>query len=262
MVHIKVSNGVETRRFQVTEELTIEQLQEKLVSIGLFSSTVDKALSLQYQDSDGDVITISSNEELQTALSDLSSDAVLKLHMKRPTAPRPRRRQQSLFGEIFGQSTNFWDQFEKQFNTTESVLEQLWGNSGKRNGCCNTTVCCEGSDSTTEEKRTEPSDEEAVKSNADTAEPTGGEEVKSKVEDEPVKSKPSETRSPQVHSRTVVSWEPRVQYTWFGPRTVLRPVRYNVLYVTEQESPAPAEKTVSEQAKTTPEATPQETAVH
>ena len=163
MVHIKVSNGVETRKFQVTGELTLEQLREKLVAIGLFSSTVDETLHLRYRDSEGDVITISSDEELKISLSGLSDDAVLKLHVhiKKPTAPRGHR--QSLFKEIFGQSTNFWDQFQKQFNTTESILEQLWGNSGRESSCCN-TVCC---DPTTEQNRTEPSDEQ-VKSKSDT----------------------------------------------------------------------------------------------
>ena len=259
MVHIKVSNGVETRKFQVTGELTLEQLREKLVAIGLFSSTVDETLHLRYRDSEGDVITISSDEELKIALSGLSDDAVLKLHVhiKKPTAPRGHR--QSLFKEIFGQSTNFWDQFQKQFNTTESILEQLWGNSGRESSCCN-TVCC---DPTTEQNRTEPSDEQ-VKSKSDTVGPTSDEEVKSKVDEEPVKSKPNQSESsPQICSHTVVSWEPRVQYTWFGPRTVLRPVRYNVLYLSDQESTEkPTEKAVNDQTKTTPEATPQETAVH
>ncbi len=260
MVHIKVSNGVETRRFQVAEDLTFEQLREKLVAI--FSATVDKSLNLQYRDSDGDVITISSDEELQTALSGVSNDAVLKLHMKRPTIPR-RRHQQSLFRDIFGQTTDFWDHFEKQLSTTGSVLEQLWGNGERRDGCCD-TVCCEGRDSTTENK-TSSSDGEEVKSKVDshTAKlPTSDEEVKSKVEEEPVKSKPSQSENnPQIRSHTVVSWEPRVQYTCFGPRTVLRPVRYNILYLADQESTEkPSEKTVRDQTKNTPEATPQETA--
>ncbi len=254
MVHIKVTNGIETRRFQVTEELPFEQLREKLSTI--FSSSLDQSFQLQYVDSDGDVITISSDEELQSALSGLSSDAILKLYMKRPAlaaASRSSGRRQSLFEGIFGRSTNFWDHFEKQFNVTESILEQLWGNN--RKGDCCTTECC---DSTTDSNNTGSSNKE-VKSKTDTVEPTDSEQVKSKVE-EPVKSKPSQTESsPQIPSHTVVSWEPRVQYTWFGPRTVLRPVRYNVLYLSDQES---SEKTVNDQAKTTPELTPQETAVH
>ena len=269
MVHIKVSNGVETRRFQVTGELTFEQLQEKLASI-FPSAVVDKSLQLQYRDSDGDVITISSDEELQEALSSLPNDSVLKLHIKRrQTTPRPRR---SLFSDMFEPSTNnIWDQlFGKQFKTTETLLEQLWGKGEESRECCN-TVCCEGRDTEAKVNETKPSDEE-VKSKVNETELSDGEEVKSKVnETEPsdeVKSKLDDettVKSKEIRSHTVLSWEPRLQYTWLGPRTVLRPVRYNVHYwglPDKDSNERPSEEAGNDKTKTNNEATPQETPVH
>ena len=240
MVHIKVSNGVETRRFEVTEELTFEQLREKLIAVGIVSSPTAESLQLQYRDSDGDVITISSDEELRIALSGLPSDAVLRLYVRRSTTPRGGGQRHSLLEDFFSQSTNFWDNFEKHFNT--SILEKFWGNDGNRSD----SICS-----------TKPSEEE-VKSKSAAPEPRRDE---SKVEE----SKPSQSENgpSPIRSHVVVSWEPRVQYTWFGPCTVLRPVRYNVLYLEEHESnEKPTEKTANDETKTTPEAAPQETAGH
>ncbi len=257
MVHIKVSNGVETRRFQVTGELTFEQLQEKLASI-FPSAVVDKSLQLQYRDSDGDVITISSDEELQEALSSLPNDSVLKLHIKRrQTTSRPRR---SLFSDMFEPSTNnIWDQlFGKQFKRTETLLEQLWGKGEESRECCN-TVCCEGRDTEAKVNETKPSDVEKVKSKVNETEPS--DEVKSKLDDETtVKSK----ENPLIQSHTVLSWEPQLQYTWLGPRTVLRPVRYNVHYwglPDKDSNERPSEEAGNDKTKTS-EATPQETPVN
>jgi len=64
MVFLKVTDGNETRRFQVTSELTFDQLRERLIK--LFPSLgKEKDLLLKYRDADGDLITLSSNEELQ-----------------------------------------------------------------------------------------------------------------------------------------------------------------------------------------------------
>ncbi|XP_064387157.1 protein TFG-like [Halichondria panicea] len=255
MVHIKVSNGVETRRFQVTGELSFEQLQEKLASI-FPSAVVDQ---LQYRDSDGDVITISSDGELQEALSSLPNDSVLKLHIQRRPTPRPR---QSLFSDIFEPSTSIWDQlFGKQYKATESLLEQLWGRAEESSDTvcpegseCPHTACPEDREAEAKVNETKSSDEEEVKSKVDQTKSSDGDEVKSKSDDETtVKSKDT----PVIRSHTVLSWEPQLQYTWLGPRTVLRPVRYNVHYWG-----LPSEEAGNDKTKTSNQATPQETPVH
>jgi len=81
MVFLKVTDGNETRRFQVTSELTFDQLRERLIK--LFPSLgKEKDLLLKYRDADGDLITLSSNEELQEVLAHTPDDTVWKLHIK------------------------------------------------------------------------------------------------------------------------------------------------------------------------------------
>ena len=81
MVFLKVTDGYETRRFQVTSELTFEQLRERLIR--LFPSLgQEKDLLLKYRDAEGDLISLSSNEELQEVLAHTPDDAVWKLHIK------------------------------------------------------------------------------------------------------------------------------------------------------------------------------------
>ena len=81
MVLLKVTDDSETRKFRVTSELTFDQLKERLT--GLFPSLGEgKDLQLQYRDTEGDLITLSSNEELREVLAHTPDGAVLKLHIK------------------------------------------------------------------------------------------------------------------------------------------------------------------------------------
>ena len=76
-----MTDGKETRRFQVTSELTFDQLRERLIR--LFPSLGQvKDLLLKYRDAEGDLITLSSNEELQEVLARTPDDTVWKLHIK------------------------------------------------------------------------------------------------------------------------------------------------------------------------------------
>ena len=80
MVFLKVTDDSETRKFRVTSALTFDQLKERLT--GLFPSLGEsKDLQLQYRDTEGDLITLSSNEELKEVLAHTPDGAVLKLHI-------------------------------------------------------------------------------------------------------------------------------------------------------------------------------------
>ncbi len=81
MVLFKITDGVETRRVQVASgNITFQQLQERIAS--LFPNAAKEAsnLALRYRDSDGDVITLSSDEEFQEVLSDLPNDRLEAAH--------------------------------------------------------------------------------------------------------------------------------------------------------------------------------------
>jgi hypothetical protein len=85
MVHFKVTNGLETRRFKVTPgELTFEQLKEKIDTLFPDATKETSNLALRYRDTDGDVITLSSDEEFQEVLKDLPENYVWKLHITSP----------------------------------------------------------------------------------------------------------------------------------------------------------------------------------
>ena len=119
MVFLKVTDGHETRKFRVTSELTFDQLKERLT--GLFPSLGDgKDLQLQYRDTEGDLITLSSNEELQEVLTDTPDGAVLKLHIKTSI-------QEPLVLNIF--SEPFWRpfgllSFHREFREAEELIRQ------------------------------------------------------------------------------------------------------------------------------------------
>jgi len=166
MVFIKVTNGLETRRLQVTlGELTFEQLKERLSSSFPGEVSADKPLSLQYRDSEGDVITISSDAELQGALVDLAQESTLKLQIQTKPAARQRNAQRrhvrhgrSIFDLLFDPSSpSVWDNFDKQFSHTESLLQQLWG----RECCKDSTETSQSKESSEPPVTSEASAEEA-----------------------------------------------------------------------------------------------------
>ncbi len=83
MVLLKITDGIETRRLQVTPgETTFQQLQERMALLFPGAANIEvSTLTLCYHDSDGDVITLSTDEEFQEVLSDLPSDYIWKLHI-------------------------------------------------------------------------------------------------------------------------------------------------------------------------------------
>ena len=249
MVIIKVSDGVETRKLRISGEVTFIQLQEKLATLFPHSVQGDKPLTLQYRDSDGDLITASSDEEFQGVLSTLANDAVLRLYIKGSAkSSRPRscgHHGRSLFDLLEPSSSSIWDNFDKQLRQTESLFQRLLEEVLDDEPSSNSEGSKNEHTSTDKTEQTETPKED-------------DETVKSKLKEEPVKSKTEheEDQTPVIHHKTVVSFEPRVQYSWFGPRTVFRPVRYNVVYWGQPEQPS---KKSGEQTTSTDKPTNQET---
>ena len=93
MVFVKVTAGNETRKLQVEEGITFEELKQRVASIfpGLSDGKVE--FNLRYQDTDGDLIHISSDAEVATALSHLPADSVWRLLVVPSAAQQSSRRQ-------------------------------------------------------------------------------------------------------------------------------------------------------------------------
>ena len=94
MVHIKAYKGSEIRRFEIDPGTTFAQLNEAVYK--LFGLTEDDSAAISYCDRDGDVIRLSSDGELQTALKHLGEDDTWKLqvavshkHHPHPAAHHP-----------------------------------------------------------------------------------------------------------------------------------------------------------------------------
>lgn len=77
MVLVKAILGQETRKFPLQSDATFQDLGSKLLEV--FPSLKARSvtdLELLYRDSDGDFITVSSDEELQTALQHSTEDTI------------------------------------------------------------------------------------------------------------------------------------------------------------------------------------------
>ena len=259
MVYLKVSDGSETRKLQVTPgEITFDRLKEQLATY--FPRTLGDAssgLSLQYRDADGDVITLSSDQELQEALSQLQEDGVWKLHIRsgqhksQNSAPRSTRRSQgrkrceatSLLHNLFepsvkpfGLFSDVWDDLEQHlqllhqlssevFSSSEKSSEKTNAAENQQNTTSEATTKSEGESTTsstvTAEQQTVEDPDETVKSIPHAAGSSNKDERKSSVD----------KSDSQWHTRRFVTWEPRVHIGPFGFfHSRLTPVVYKVAY--------------------------------
>jgi len=80
-IHCKVATQGEVRRF-VTRSKEFNNLSDQIVK--LFGFSKDSAVSIKYEDADGDLITVSSDQEFELAV--LQSTGVLRLHIEQSVA--------------------------------------------------------------------------------------------------------------------------------------------------------------------------------
>ena len=266
MVYLKVSDGSETRKLQVTPgEITFDQLKEQLATF--FPKTLSDAgsgLSLQYRDADGDVITLSSDQELQEALSQLQEDGVWKLHIrngqrsgqKSSSSSAQQKTQRgnhceatSLFHRLFepsvrpfGLFSDVWDDLEQHLQLLHQIHGEVFSNSSDAK--------TETKNSTTENQK-KTSSEVPSKSEGEATATTTTEQQPAEDPDEVVKSKPqaagsdkkegndgsADKNDSQWHTRRFVTWEPRVHVGPFGFfHSRLTPVVYKVTYKSSSDN--------------------------
>ena len=124
MVNIKAYKGSEIRRFEINPGTTFAQLNEMVLK--LFGLTQDDTVAINYCDRDGDIIRLSSDGELQTALKHLGEDDTWKLQVtvshKQPAAEahHPHQRVQ-----VYQPATSWWDW--NPFHMHHSVREPFRG---------------------------------------------------------------------------------------------------------------------------------------
>ena len=195
MVFLKVSDGHETRKLQLTGELSLDQLKQQLSRF--FPRLSDNAFSLQYRDEDRDLITLSTDEELQAILATLPQDAVWRVQLREDSS------ETSLFDQLFDLHWRpfglfSWPNHQRQLREAEERIR----------------VIRRRHESALQEQRKQA---EAEKERAREE----GEEVKSKKSGQVAEDKP------QCCYRSYGSWEPRIYESPFGHVTVLGPVGYH-----------------------------------
>ena len=85
MLFFKVTDGVQTRMLQANYgEFAYQELKEKLASLFPETMKEDGDMILHYYDKEDDLITLSSDEELQEAFSGIPESKVLKFYLSRP----------------------------------------------------------------------------------------------------------------------------------------------------------------------------------
>lgn len=126
MVYFKITDGEVTRKFKVNPgDITYDQLKERIATLFPKNRESSQKLILRYRDNDGDVITISTNDEFQEALLEMPSEYVWKLHIHNS---KPRERQASRTA----MPSNFF------FQPSHGLLEGLfsrpyaWSGFGRR----------------------------------------------------------------------------------------------------------------------------------
>ena len=257
MVYLKVSDGNETRRLQVTPgEISFEQLKEQLATFfPQAMSEGSSSLSLQYRDADGDVITLSSDQELQDALSQIEEDGTWKLYIRnsqrsggaqksssssqRSQSGRRNDCEASLFHHLLGSSvkpfglfSDVWDDLEQHLQLLHQLHSELFSNDSKQAA-------------KTEKDTPETTSNSKTATDATTSSST---DRQSEDPDEVVKSKPQATDSdkkeesgtnggdvsssePGWQTKRFVTWEPRVHIGPFGFfHSRLTPVVYKVSF--------------------------------
>ncbi len=123
MVLFKVTDGSQTRRFEAPSGVTFNDLKKKLSSVfpDSVSEKEDSDLILHYRDSEGDVITLSSDSELQELLN-TTQQAVVKLYIPRKNAATGNTSHCHNWRFPASSLTN---QFERELEELSSLFDSL-----------------------------------------------------------------------------------------------------------------------------------------
>ena len=235
MVTIKVTIGGETRRLRVSDNITFKELQEKITSVfPELDQSVAPQLILTYKDQDGDIISLSSDEEVTLAINSLPSDGIWRVLARvRPSrSSKPTHR--SLFGEpLFhlspllsfssllggGLTTSLWDGLDSVVSEALKEREELIANLTKEA-------------KKTQQKEDKPTEAEASDKPATT----------------------DETANISESNHQTGSWEPVVFETPFSKTTIYGPIGYHFSWSstgkkTEEEKPKEKTEETAEEKK-------------
>uniref|UniRef100_A0A1X7TP14 PB1 domain-containing protein n=1 Tax=Amphimedon queenslandica TaxID=400682 RepID=A0A1X7TP14_AMPQE len=185
MPSLKVHFNGETRRTQVQEDVTYDGLLQSIISLfpGLDESSAP-TLRLFYRDTDGDIITLSSDEEVTTAIAEIPSGGVWRLTARLVKPPS------SSSSGSGNQTHPLLDLFEALVNPLQSVLDKEENKTGEE------SEKKEGEEEETKQEET-TTEGEGASPNEEGVTAEGSETVKEdETKEEKVKSKPKTGSGP------------------------------------------------------------------
>ena len=255
MVTIKVTIGGETRRLRVSDNITFKELQEKITLVfPELDQNVAPQLILTYKDQDGDIISLSSDEEVTLAINSLPSNGIWRVLARVRPSQSSKSTHRSLFGEpLFRLSpllsfssllggdltTSLWGGLDSVVSEALKEREELIANLTKEA-------------KKAQEKEDKPTEAEA------SDKPATADEAAKVSEDEP-KKKPTccgaaVEVTPGCCYHQTGSWEPVVFETPFSKTTIYGPVGYHFSWSstgkkTEEEKPKEKTEETTEEKK-------------
>ena len=238
MVYAKVTDGKEVRKFRVEAEVTFDVLKKQLA--GLFPSLAGGCdFYVQYRDADGDVISISTDEEVRTALSHLQADETWLLQVvqvpkrvqrasSRVGAPTRATRLEvtpfggNVLGRLLDDMNPFWT--PTAFLVDWSDPFGRWGEETRRmeEKCRRQTEQLRKM----QEDHTKQFEELRKKAEADVQKVL--KERRSSKQGGAVQ--PANSGEPKWHVQTFGSWDPQVMDCPHGTRTVIGPLGYHMYW--------------------------------
>jgi len=127
MVHIKAYKGSEIRRFEIDPAGTFPQLTEQVVK--LFGLADKDTVAINYSDRDGDIIRLSSDAELQTALKHLGEEDTWKLQIV-VEQKQQQQQQQQRRAQTGRPHFGWWNPFSSLISLPrEELLDSLFEDS-------------------------------------------------------------------------------------------------------------------------------------
>lgn len=268
MVFVKVSDGYETRKLQISDQITYGELKDQVARLfPRYRGREGGKFELQYRDTDGDLIAFSSDEELRTALAHLPPDTVWRLEIMRPPSrersgfgPLMRLPSRGMFGELepFGnfeieqpfQIDPFWSPFGMFSSDRERRLREWQDHRRAREEQIEQQFermrrMQEEHTRQFEEQRKKA--EEEIRKAMETQRERQLERQRSAGGAGPV----AEQGQPKWHCQTFGSWDPVSYESPYGTRTVIGPVGYH-MYWGYSDPEVPMEGTSEGEQKSEP----------
>ena len=265
-IFAKVTDGREIRKFRVDPDATFDALKKQVA--GLFPSLAGGLdFYVQYRDADGDIISISTDEEVRTALSHLGTGETWVLQV----VPIPKRIQRAtsrggaplrapsrevepfgvnILGRILDDMDPFWtptsslvdwsDPFGRWDEESRSI-EQEWQRQTEQLRKMQEDHMKQFEE---QRKKAEADLQKSLKERRSSKQGGGVQPAKSGGE-------------PKWHVQTFGSWDPQTLESPHGSRTVIGPVGYHMYwgYSDPEEPMQQGEQKKEEEAKPA-EATP------